>query len=128
MTSKNLRATKRASIEREIIEVASEQFGLHGFDGVSLRKVAHEMGCAVGTLYLYFDSKEDLLHAIVESSFSILLESLRALPPARNSREMFRNAFRAYVEFGLKYPHHYRCALRSAQSFKVHQISAPCPL
>jgi AcrR family transcriptional regulator len=110
MRPKTLRATKRAGIEREIIAVASEQFGLHGFDGFSLRKVAVKMGCAVGTLYLYFDNKEALLHAVVENSFRTLLESLRALPPANSPREMFRNAFRAYVEFGLKHPHHYRCA------------------
>jgi AcrR family transcriptional regulator len=110
MTPRTLRATKRVAFEREIIAVASEQFGLHGLDGFSLRKVAAKMGCAVGTLYLYFDSKEDLLHAVVETSFRILLESLRALPPAKSRREMFLNTFRAYVEFGLKHPHHYRCA------------------
>jgi AcrR family transcriptional regulator len=110
MLPRKLRAAKRASFEFEIIAVASEEFGRHGIEGFSLRKVAGKLGCAVGTLYLYFESKEDLLHAVVEASFRALLESLRALPPANSASEMFRNAFRAYVEFGLKHPQHYRCA------------------
>jgi len=65
---------------------------------------------SVGTIYLYFDNKDELLRAVVEESFLKLHESLRALPPAGSPFEVLRSAVHAYVNFGVSYPYHYRCA------------------
>ena len=37
-----------------------------GFDAASMGEIAREAGVSKGTLYVYFDSKEELFEAIVE--------------------------------------------------------------
>jgi AcrR family transcriptional regulator len=105
----------KTDFEQAVVAAASEEFATRGFDDVSLRRLAKKMGCAVGTLYLYFDNKEELLHAVVESSFQILADRMAALPVIDDPVEMLRSCFRAYVEFGLDFPNHYRCAFALSQ-------------
>jgi TetR/AcrR family transcriptional regulator, fatty acid metabolism regulator protein len=57
---------------REILEAAHRVIGRHGFEGTTIDRVAEEARVAKGTIYLYFNNKDDLLHAAV-------LEGLRAL-------------------------------------------------
>ena len=78
MSLKSHRAAMRAGFEREIILAASEEFATRGLENFSLRRLAARMGCAVGTVYLYFDDKQDLLNAVVEDSFRQLNETLQA--------------------------------------------------
>ena len=50
----------------EIIEAALELFVLNGFAATKLTEVAHRAGVVKGTLYRYFDTKEDLFRAAVQ--------------------------------------------------------------
>ncbi len=43
-----------------ILDTAEEQFRLHGFDGVSMDKIAAEAGVSKRTVYNHFPSKDDL--------------------------------------------------------------------
>jgi TetR/AcrR family transcriptional regulator, fatty acid metabolism regulator protein len=56
----------------EILDAARHVIGRHGFEGTTIDRVAEEAKVAKGTIYLYFDNKDDLLHAAV-------LEGLRGL-------------------------------------------------
>ncbi|MEG3162456.1 TetR/AcrR family transcriptional regulator [Sphingomonas sp. LB2R24] len=49
----------------EIIEAALELFVLNGFAATKLTEVAQRAGVVKGTLYRYFDTKEDLFRASV---------------------------------------------------------------
>ena len=49
----------------EIIEAALELFVLNGFAATKLTEVAQRAGVVKGTLYRYFDTKEDLFRAAV---------------------------------------------------------------
>ena len=51
---------------RQIMEGASRAFLAQGFDAASMGAIAKEAGVSKGTLYVYFDSKEELFEAIVE--------------------------------------------------------------
>ena len=51
---------------RQIIEGARHVFLREGFDATSMGAVAREAGVSKGTLYVYFESKEELFEAIVE--------------------------------------------------------------
>lgn len=50
----------------EIIDAALELFVTRGFSATRLEDIARHAGISKGTLYLYFDSKEDLFRAVVE--------------------------------------------------------------
>lgn len=45
--------------------IATQVFGRDGFQGASMRKIAAELGITAPTLYYYFESKQDLVWAII---------------------------------------------------------------
>ena len=51
---------------REIIDGARRVFFDKGFDGASMDEVARVAGVSKATIYVYFDSKEDLFDALVQ--------------------------------------------------------------
>ena len=50
---------------RQIMEGARRAFLADGFDGASMNDVARVAGVSKGTLYVYFDSKEQLFEALI---------------------------------------------------------------
>jgi len=50
----------------EIIQMAAELFDALGYEGTSMSAIAARVGGSKATLYAYFESKEDLLRAILE--------------------------------------------------------------
>lgn len=75
-----------------------------------MRGVAAEVGCSAGTIYLYFKSKEHLLSCVVDEGFDKLLEVLDEVHDTGDPVQSLKNKLRAYVDFGLRYPHHYHVA------------------
>lgn len=104
------REHQRAQIRREILDAASVAFATEGYEMLSMRKLAARLGYAPGTLYLYFSNKDDLLRAVVDESFAELLKTLQAIPPKANPVESLKAKMRAYIDFGLRNPNHYKCA------------------
>ena len=64
---------------RQILEGARAVFMAAGFDGASMGEIARAAGVSKGTLYVYFDSKEDLFEALTVAEKSGLAEALFAL-------------------------------------------------
>ena len=48
-----------------ILETARRLFGERGYNGVSMRDIAGELGCSVGNVTYYFKKKEELMEACV---------------------------------------------------------------
>ncbi|HMJ97699.1 MAG TPA: helix-turn-helix domain-containing protein, partial [Reyranella sp.] len=48
----------------QIIDGARAMFLAQGFDGASMGEIARKAGVSKGTLYVYFDSKEDLFQVV----------------------------------------------------------------
>ncbi|MBI5016496.1 MAG: TetR/AcrR family transcriptional regulator [Deltaproteobacteria bacterium] len=67
-------AERKAERRREILEAAVRAFSRHGYHNCTMSRVAQEAGVADGTLYLYFQGKEDLLI----SAFRHVMESMLA--------------------------------------------------
>ena len=63
---------RRATILRAATEVFSEQ----GFSDTRLADIAQRAGVVISTLYLYFDSKEEMVRAIARENQQILLDRL----------------------------------------------------
>jgi TetR/AcrR family transcriptional regulator len=51
---------------QEILEAAMALFSERGFHSVSMHQIAEQAGVAVGTLYNFFTSKEELYNALME--------------------------------------------------------------
>ncbi len=51
--------------KHEILEAASELFQMKGYDNTTVMDIIEEVGIAKGTLYHYFDSKEEILDTLI---------------------------------------------------------------
>lgn len=70
---------------REILAAAHRRFASHGFRGTRMADIAREAGVSAGSLYRYFQSKEELLHALAEQGREVGRRLRRSV--ARGSAE-----------------------------------------
>lgn len=58
-----------------IRDAATGLFARHGYDAVSIRQIAAEVGVQAAALYRYFATKEDLLFDLMQSHMGALIDS-----------------------------------------------------
>lgn len=74
-----VREVKEATQRRqEILRAAAELFFSQGFDNTSMQDVQERVGIARGTLYYHFDSKEDMLDALIDQMSGEMLKAARS--------------------------------------------------
>lgn len=62
-----VRITKKPQERKqEIITTARRLFQTENYDKITMQRIVDEVGIAKGTVFYYFESKEDLLKAVVE--------------------------------------------------------------
>ncbi len=87
---------REASITR-ILDSALELFSSHGYEYTSMSQIAKHAGISKGLIYNYFESKENMLHALVENlqkeegKFMDVFEM-------ENPREVLEELFRLYFQ------------------------------
>jgi len=73
---------------RQIMEGARQVFLGAGFDGASMNDIARAAGVSKGTLYAYFDSKDQLFEAIIRGEFAQAAERLCTFRHQGDARDM----------------------------------------
>ncbi len=84
---------------REILEAARRVLARYGMQGTTVDRVAEEAKIAKGTIYLYFLSKDELVHAaVLEGLRGMVDETIRSddpkLPPLDRIRNLIRAQYR----------------------------------
>lgn len=93
----------------EIIRAALTLIAERGFHGAPMALVADRAGVAAGTIYCYFENKDDLIeetHACLEQR--ILEELIKDYPADRSVRERFLHIGRKLVKFFIASPMEFR--------------------
>lgn len=102
---------------RRIVDTAIELAEKGGFEAVRLRDVAAEADVALGTLYRYFRSKEDLLIAALTSEVEQLENRMLAKPaPGDTPFDRVTTFFRTATKGLVRRPRFSRAILRAAAS------------
>jgi AcrR family transcriptional regulator len=73
---------------RQIMDGARQVFLSSGFDGASMNDIARAAGVSKGTLYAYFDSKEQLFEAIIRGEYAQSAERLCTFRREGDPRDM----------------------------------------
>jgi AcrR family transcriptional regulator len=73
---------------RQIMDGARTVFLSAGFDGASMNDIARSAGVSKGTLYAYFNSKEELFEAIIRGEYTQAAERLCKFKREGDVREM----------------------------------------
>lgn len=68
-----------AFTRQDILDAAVGLLTRNGVQGLTMDRVAAEAGVAKGTLYVYFENKEQMLEAAIDTSFDPLVRECSAL-------------------------------------------------
>ena len=77
--SSSFRQLRHDATARILVDAAEAILVRQGFDRVTMRDIAAQAGCATGTIYLYFKTKQQVLDVITERHSDALLQRLDAV-------------------------------------------------
>jgi AcrR family transcriptional regulator len=106
--SNDRRAREKVELRSKILNAARSLFARQGYAAVTMREIARKIGYTATALYYHFPDKESLLRELCETDFRSLSDSFRRLGRVGDPVERIRRTGRAYVDFGLEHPQHYR--------------------
>jgi AcrR family transcriptional regulator len=93
----------------EILQAAKELFLEQGYESTTIRRIADRVGVSAPALYLYFQDKEQMMLALCDQTFAVLIESIAEIESTvTDSRERIRRFGEAYLNFGLAHPDEYK--------------------
>lgn len=100
-------ARERGTDKRErILEAALKVFAERGFYNAKVSQVAREAGVADGTIYLYFDNKDNLLIELFEDRMDYIIRRLNEEleREERSPLEQLRRLIRLHIDLALHDP------------------------
>lgn len=96
-----------------VLDVATEMFAAHGYDGTSLKSIADEVGIRKPSLLYHYPSKDDLRLAVLGRVFTRWNEVLpRILQAATSGEDRFEGLVSEVVRFFAEDPNRARLLLR----------------
>ena len=108
MSVKERREHERETLRMKILDAARGLFAEHGYEAVTMRKVANQIAYSPTAIYLYFKDKETLVWELCTHDFLTLARKFQRIAKVKDPVERLRKIGRAYLNFGLEYPNHYR--------------------
>ena len=104
------REREKQARQDAILEAAREVFFARGLDQTTIDDVAEQAEVSKGTIYLYFQSKEELYISVFMDGLDILAGQLHALRTEfaeRQADELIREIRDIYYAFYKKYPEYF---------------------
>lgn len=94
---------------RAILDAAAVEFGDRGFHETGITHITQRAGVALGTFYTYFDSKEDVFHALVRDYSDRVREGARgAIAGAADQIDAERRGLDWFLHFAREHREIYR--------------------
>lgn len=91
-----------------IIQKARIEFVNNGFQSVSMRSIAKQLGCSHSAIYYHFKNKAELFYTIIETDFSKLNDLIEnTIQGSEDDQTKLYMLFLRYIEFGLNHQSQY---------------------
>lgn len=95
-------------IRRSILDETRTLLIRKGISNLSIRQIAREVGCSIGTIYFYFDNKDRLIHSLIEEGFEMLVDRLEAaIASGKDAAMRMKLLCRSYIDFAITNPEYY---------------------
>jgi len=92
----------------DIIDAAEKVIFLKGYESATMDDIAKEAEFSKRTIYIYFNSKEQLYFEIMVRGYKILIQMIEtAVTDEKNSLDRIRQIGRTLYRFGTEYPHYF---------------------
>lgn len=101
------------------LEIALDEFANNDYNSASISKIVEKAGIAKGSVYQYFEDKQDLFLYLLEISNQTMMGYIReSAPPDPNADffEILRWQMSATVQAAVQFPVHSRLARRAYSS------------
>ncbi|MGD0985660.1 MAG: TetR/AcrR family transcriptional regulator [Acidimicrobiales bacterium] len=107
-TVSNVRQRVHEGVRADIVDQARQQLAANGAAALSLRAVARELGMASSAIYRYFQSRDELLTALIVDAYdSMGAVAEDAAASGGGSFKRLRAVSRAVRGWALEHPHEY---------------------
>jgi len=105
-----------------ILACASEIYLTEGLAGLSMRKLAKEVGVTAPALYRYYDGRDAVLADLVRQAHRVFLDYLRRGLEAPTPFERFTRAGDGYLSFALEHPRWYAIMFSGPERLGMESI------
>lgn len=111
----------------EILDAARKLLLENGYDNLSMRKIASEVGCKAATIYYYYKNKEAIVEALIEEGNRLHYRISKEIANKHiNPLLRFEALLWTSMEFGLNNPAYfeilYLLTQRKRNGFDTHRI------
>lgn len=107
-TSLSRREQTRQAVRLRIMDEGRKLFAEKGYEAATMRDVAKATQYTPSALYYHFKDKAELMRAICSEDFLGLASRFQEAMTSANPLDNIKNMGRAYAQFALDYPNHYR--------------------
>lgn len=100
---------QNGDLRRLILDTTRHLLVQEGYQNLSMRKIARSIDYSATSIYLHFDSKDALLHALIDEGMMQLYEQLKATAAQHpeDPIERLEALCRQFITFGLENPEYY---------------------
>ena len=102
------RERERDQTRARIMDAAREMFARHGYDAVSMRKIAEAIEYSPTAIYVHFTDKAALFRELCREDFGRLAGVFNELARVKDPVERVWRIGHDYIRFALEFPNHYR--------------------
>jgi AcrR family transcriptional regulator len=101
MGSSERKERQKAQLQQQILNAAREITLRDGFAALTMRKIADAIEYAPGTIYLYFENRDQIAIQLCRQGYQELLDCLQPTATIADSRDRLRAIASAYIDFGI---------------------------
>lgn len=110
---------QKQALRERILDAARRIVVREGFAALSMRKIADAIEYSPATLYLYFESRDEIARALCTEGYAQLLSTFEPLAQIADPVERLKGFARAYVAFGVAHPQTYRLIFMEDPTYMV---------
>ena len=101
MTVADRKAKEKQELKETILQGAKKLFVEKGVEHTTIRNIAQKINYSVGTIYVYFKDKNDILYELHTLGFLQLAADMRVLFNVNDPMERLKALGRVYINFAL---------------------------
>ena len=108
MGVKERKQRERSEVREKILDAALEFFATEGHEGVTMRALADAIEYTPPVIYSHFRDKDAIIRELCNRQLRTLAKTFGPISGVADPIERLRGIGRAYVDFALEHPSHFR--------------------
>lgn len=115
---------EKEELKTLILQAAKKLFVEKGVEQTTIRNIASEIEYSIGTVYVYFKDKNEILHALHSQGFKQLGNEMKVLRNVSDPMERLKALGRVYLQFAFENPDMYE--LMFSMKAPMQSIESSC--